>query len=103
MGSLRSSTIVDARGWSLLTAPLRAQLEALELTDPVGFRGLFDGSAAAAEEVALHFGGVAVDAAGLVEPWIWAGDQPRVWDVSAFVCLRPLRWRARNQTTHDPH
>ena len=71
--SLLATSILGVRGWGALSAPLRVQLEALELTDPVGFRGLFDGSVEEAERVALHFGGAADDAAALVDLWVWAG------------------------------
>ena len=55
--SLLSSSILGVRGWGSLSAPLRVRLEALELTDPVGFRGLLDGSQGEAGRLALHFGG----------------------------------------------
>ena len=71
--SLLASSILGVRGWGTLSAPLRIQLEALELTDPVGFRGLFDGSKGEAERVALHFGGAADDAAVLMDLCVWAG------------------------------
>ena len=71
--SLVASSILGLRGWGFLSAPLRSQLEAHELTDPVGFRGLFDGSREEAEVLTLHFGGVADDAVSLVELWGSAG------------------------------
>ena len=71
--SLVASSILGLRGWGSLSAPLRVQLEARELTDPVGFRGLFDGSREEAEAMALHFGGVADDAIASVELWGLAG------------------------------
>ena len=70
-----ASSVLGVRGRGSLSAPLRVQLEAHELTDPVGFRGLFDGSREEVEKLALHFGGVADDAVALVELWGWAGGQ----------------------------
>ena len=92
--SLIAASIWGVRGWGSLSAPLRITLEALELTGPVGFCGLFDESQGDAERLALHFGSVTDGAAALVEPWVWAGDQPCVWDVGALAGLRTRRWRA---------
>ena len=59
--SLTASSILGVRGWGTLSAPLRVHLEELELIDPVGFRGLFDGSVEEAVRMALHFGGAVAD------------------------------------------
>ena len=91
--SLTASSILGVRGWGTLSAPLRVQLEALELTDPVGFRGLFDGSEGEAGRVALHFGGTADDAAVLVDLWVWAGGPAAHQGASALKYLHLPLWR----------
>ena len=52
-----------------LSAPLRAALCDLELTDPIGFRGLFDGGEAEAGRMVRELGGVPDDVAVVVSLW----------------------------------
>ena len=59
----------DFASRGLLSAPLRASLCELELTDPVGFRGLFDGGEAEADRMVRELGGEPGDVAVVVSLW----------------------------------
>ena len=68
---MEASVLTLPSGGSL-SAPLCAALRDLELTDPIGFRGLFDGGESEAERVVRELGGEPGDAAVLVALWVQA-------------------------------
>ena len=59
--------------WAALSRPLQAALQHYDLTDPVGFRGTFEGKLEEAKEMALEFGGTPENAPVLVALWEQAG------------------------------
>ena len=63
------ASILTLPSGGLLSAPLCVALCDLELTDPIGFRGLFDGGESEAERMVRELGGEPGDVAVVVALW----------------------------------
>ena len=80
--------------WSQLSLGLQAGLVGAGMDDPALLRGLFDGSAAEAKEVALEFGGRADDLGALVALW-GAAEGPGRRSVEALASVPTVLATAR--------
>ena len=80
--------------WFQLSSPLQASITVRGMDGPALFRGLFDGTAAEAREVAQEFGGQASDEGVLVALWK-AAESPGRRSVSALASVPTVLASAR--------